>query len=71
MFELAGRLDRTVVVDGDVVRLRTQWKSPKRGENGYLLGPEDINDREQRVYGFGSRGSQGAAWVIRRVSGTK
>jgi hypothetical protein len=65
--ELVGRHERTTLVDGDIVRFRSKWKSPTYEQQGYLMGPEDAGDKAQRVYGVGAKKDRGAVWIVRRA----
>ena len=64
--ELADKRPRDEIVDGDFVRFHAEWQDPD-GQLGYLLGEPDVNDRAQRVYGFGDAKPPGASiWRLSR-----
>jgi hypothetical protein len=65
--ELPDGANRTNLVDGDVVRLRSRYRRRQKVETGYLLGEPDCENAGQRVFAFGVNHQPGAFWAIRRA----
>ncbi|MBD2596568.1 hypothetical protein H6G74_19850 [Nostoc spongiaeforme FACHB-130] len=62
--------ERREVVDGDYLRLQTQWKNDD-GEYGYLKGETSLTtaeEQKERVFSFGKgRHQSGCYWKINKV----
>ena len=64
----ANQVDRQEVVDGDYLKLQTQWKNDD-GEYGYLKGEPNFKEPKQRVFSFGKgRSDDGSYWSIVKVN---
>jgi MAC/Perforin domain len=61
---LADQRRRNQIVDGDYIRLQSQWRNSE-GDLGYLMG-ERAEDKDQRVYSFGDKKGKGTIWLLSR-----
>ena len=52
------------IVDGDYVRLQSQWLAPDEQSLGYLQS--DFRDAAQRVFSFGGKSGPGTIWRMSR-----
>jgi hypothetical protein len=52
------------IVDGDYVRLQSQWLAPDEQSLGYLQS--DFRDAAQRVFSFGGKSGPGTVWRMSR-----
>jgi MAC/Perforin domain len=57
---------RNEIVDGDYVRLESQWTNPNEDYPGYLKGEPSADDPHQRVFSFGYKGDPGTIWMLSR-----
>jgi hypothetical protein len=63
----ANKFDREEVVDGDYLKLKTQWKNDD-GDKGYLKGEPNFKESKQRVFSFGKgRRENGCYWQVVKV----
>jgi len=63
----ANQFDRQELVDGDYLKLKTQWRNDN-GEKGYLKGEPNFKESKQRVFSFGKGPREnGCYWQVVKV----